>query len=45
MRYRIRGIRPKAVKEESSDPKLSIIVKGAKFEIFQISNDCFINIC
>lgn len=30
MRYKIRGIRPRAPEEKSSEPKLSIIIKGIK---------------
>lgn len=30
MRYKIRGIRPRAPEETSSGPKLSIIIKGMK---------------
>lgn len=28
MRYKIRGMRPKALREESTGPKLSVIIKG-----------------
>ena len=44
MRYRIRGIRPKAEEEKSTGPKLSIILKGiviVTIYCFSCSNACF----